>query len=192
MRKIGACRGKAGHNIDGFCRYPRFLFLPAPPERCGFSKASFNSERDFIVAALPPIIGFLYSLFGASTRRVFSIFAADFVVAEICSAPSFFIREIFFFKRFDISGEFLNADFMSSSRSSSFEKGLHFFHSRAPRALLAAAADFTAPLEAFPHSKNFSGESDIAPKLEAVRRKRLSRVTTRISCGRLDVAHICS
>lgn len=77
---------------------------------------------------------------------------------------------------------------MSTASSSSFENGFVLRHSSDADALFDFAARTTALSEISARSKNDSGVSDIAPKLDAVSLKRLSRVITSKSCGRLDSA----
>lgn len=124
----------------------------------------------------------------------FFLAVADFMYLEPIFPPlasDIAARFRDFFKCFDIRAD-LRTSFMSNAKSSNWESGLHFLHSFSAL-LLFDSAVLRNPDEAVEdHSNICSGAMESAPKLEAVSLRRLSRDTTSIRSGFLDVEHSCS
>ena len=124
----------------------------------------------------------------------FFLAVADFMYLEPIFSPlasDIAARFRDFFKCFDIRAD-LRTSFMSNAKSSNWESGLHFLHSFSAL-LLFDSAVLRNPDEAVEdHSNICSGAMESAPKLEAVSLRRLSRDTTSIRSGFLDVEHSCS
>ena len=97
-----------------------------------------------------------------------------------------------FFICFDIISARRTASRICNSKGSSAEKAPQDFHSRSVREFESCKDLDRAFAESAALSKSLSGDNAVAPKVVAVRRRRLSRDTTIMEPGLREVAQSCS